>query len=492
MLVLMAMGMAAATLLVAAQVNQQHTTRDRAYTQSLAVAEAGLNQYLWMLASGSSSITNNWAIPGNTGSDPHYQQLDLTDIYTHEVQGTYAIKVNPPDATTSNVQVVVTGLAASTTDAPRTVYAQLGRPSFSQYILLTNDEVWIGGPLTRQWYGKTHSNTGVVIDTANINGTVSSANATYTSGMFGGSHNGVWSGHLTTVPSGDASRKFWSFPVPAIDFLTVTSDFTKLSSLAVGTGVNIPYSSSTAHGSNEGWYIKLLPNEKYHIRRVTGETENPTYSSGNDIGGTLTISTSNSAGIGDGAYNYPTNGVIFVNDNVWVEGTNVTGRITIASTGQLNGSGKNSATSIHIVGDLTYKDKDGTVAVGLIAQNNIEIPRYAPWQKGGQVDQQDMEIDAAMIAELGKESCNAADASGNTYGPIRDMLTIYGSVASYHRPYRAAVDNWGNTLGGFANGTNAYDAFLLHNPPPYTPVIGTYQIIHWKELPDTESVLDGP
>ncbi len=491
MLILMAMGMAAATLLVAAQVNQQHAARDRAYTESLAIAEAGLNQYLWMLASGASSISNNWAIAGNTGPDPHFEQIDLTDVYSGEVKGTYAIKVTPPDATTSNVQVVVTGKAMSTAEVPRTVYAQLGRPSFSQYVLLTNDEVWIGGPLSRQWYGKTHSNTGICIDTANINDTVTCANANYTSSMFGGSHPGVWSGHLYTVPSNSASRKFWSYPVPAIDFNTVTSDFAKLSTLAVGTGVNIPYSTSTAHGATEGWYIKLLPNKKYHIRRVTGETESPTYSSGNDIGGTLTITTANGYGISDGAYDYPTNGVIYVNDNVWVEGTNLNGRITIASSGQLNATGKNAATSIHVIGDLVYKYKDGTVAVGLIAQNNIEIPRYAPWQKGGQVANQDMEIDAAMIAQTGKESCNAADASGNNYGPVRDMLTIYGSVASYKRPYRATVDNGGNTLGGFANGTNSYDPFLLHNPPPYTPVVGSYQIINWKELPNTQGVLPG-
>ena len=69
------------------------------------------------------------------------------------------------------------------------------------------------------------------------------------------------------------------------------------------------------------------------------------------------------------------------------------------------------------------------------------------------------------------------------------MLTIYGSVATYHTPYRSTVDNDGDTLGGFENGTNSYDPFLLHNPPPYTPVVGSYQIINWKELPGTQGVL---
>ena len=435
MLILVALGMAAATLLTSALVNQQHVSRDRAYTQSLAVAEAGLNQYLWMVASGASSRSNSFAIAGNTGPDPHFAQLNLTDIYDHSVQGTYAIEVTPPSAQNSNIEVTVTGQATSTVDVPRTVTASLGRPSFSQYLLLTNDEVWIGGPLTRVWHGKTFSNTGICIDTANLNETVSCSNASYTSSMFGGTHPGVWSGYQYTVPANDPSRAFWQFPVPAISFATVTSDFVNLNSLAVGNGVNLPYSTSSAHDATQGWYIKLLPGSQYQIKRVTAETETTSGS-----GGSLTMVTPSSP-VPSGVLNYPVHGVIYVNDNVWVEGTNVDGRITIASSGQLNASGKNSATSIHIVGNLTYSHQDGTVAVGLIAQNNVEIPRYAPLGASGSVSQQDMEIDAAMIAQQGKESCNAADETGSNYGPIRDMLTIYGSVSSYHTPYRSTVNN---------------------------------------------------
>ena len=81
MLVLTAVGMLAATLITSVLTNQQHVTRDRSYTQSLAVAEAGLNQYLWMVASGTSSQSNGFAIAGNTGPDPRFKQFDLTDIY---------------------------------------------------------------------------------------------------------------------------------------------------------------------------------------------------------------------------------------------------------------------------------------------------------------------------------------------------------------------------------------------------------------------------
>jgi hypothetical protein len=483
MLVLVALGMAAAALLSATLANQQHVSRDRSYSQSLTVAEAGLNQYLWMIASGSSSRSNGFAIAGNTGPDPLFQQIDLADVYDSSVRGAYAIRVTPPSASDSNVRVTVTGQATAPEDTPRTVTASLGRPSFSQYLLLTNDEVWIGGPLNRVWHGKTFSNTGICVDTANLDETMSCSNATYSSGMFGGTHPGVWSGRVTTVPINDPSRALWQFPVPAISFSTVTSDFVNLNSLAVGAGVNIPYSTGTAHDATQGWYIKLLPNKQYQIKRVTAESETTSGS-----GGSLTY-VSPTSPVPSGILNYPTNGVIYVNDNVWVEGTNLSGRITIASSGQLNPSGKNSATSIHVVGDLTYAQKDGTVTVGLIAQNNVEVPRYAPLGAGGPVSSQDMEIDAALIAQQGKESCTAADQSGGNYGPIRDLLTIYGSVSSYHTPYRATVNNSGTTLGGFDNGANTYDPWLMHDPPPYFPTVGSYQILNWQELPNTQSVM---
>ena len=66
MLILVVVGMMAATLMAAVTVNQQHVGRDRAYTESLEVAEAGLNRYLWMIASGESCEQNDFVIPGAT------------------------------------------------------------------------------------------------------------------------------------------------------------------------------------------------------------------------------------------------------------------------------------------------------------------------------------------------------------------------------------------------------------------------------------------
>ncbi|MBN1319234.1 MAG: hypothetical protein JXA87_00190 [Thermoleophilia bacterium] len=492
MLVMFVMLLMGGALLLQVQRNQQHVQRDRAYTQSLAVAEAGLNQYLWMVASGTSSEVNDFAIPGASAANPHKMSFVYTDPYDGTVKGEYATEITPPSASEPNLTVKVTGISNQPVEQSRTVSAHLGRPAFSEYVLLADEQVRIGGPLNRKWYGKTHSNTGVCMETENINDIISSARTTYTytqGGTYPG-RPGVWSNHgfglTTVVPASSPSRNLWMWPVPKVDFSTVTSDFVKLNDLAQGTGVNIPYSTSAPHDGRQGWYIKLMPGEHYQIRQVTGEHEDKNYSDGNDVGGYLTLNNGvQPHGVSNGTYDYPEDGVIFVHDNVWVEGEpHLDGRITIACSGQLNPTGKTAATSIHIISDITYKEIDGTVVVGLIAQNNIEIPAYAPYRKGTkpQIGTVDMEINAAVIAQQGKEYTRA----GEIGGPLRDTLTIYGSVSSFQTPYKYRSSGLG--VGGFQNGSNEYDPFLLHNPPPYFPTTGTYQILDWQELSSSMAV----
>jgi hypothetical protein len=221
------------------------------------------------------------------------------------------------------------------------------------------------------------------------------------------------------------------------------------------------------------------------VGQVTGEYESKSYSSGNNRGGYLTYGTLSAARA------YPSKGVIYVNDNVWVEGTDVSGRLTIASSGQLNPAGRQAATSINLVGDLTYHAKDGTVAVGLIAQNNVKIPMYAPMGKSGTLSTLSMEVDCALIAQQGAEFVNfdSSSSSSSAWGPRRGLLTFFGSVSSLGTPYRRTSPIVGSSdYAGFADGANTYDGFLLHNPPPYFPTVGSYQILDWQELPKTQGL----
>ena len=170
----------------------------------------------------------------------------------------------------------------------------------------------------------------------------------------------------------------------------------------------------------------------------------------------------------------------------------MTGRLTMASSGQLNPAGKTAATCINIVGDITYHAKDGTVAIGLIAQNNVKIPMYAPMLKSGSLSTMSMEVDCALIAQQGAEFVNR-DSSGSSsgWGPRRGLLTIFGSVSSFGTPTRATFSGSGSDYCGFEDGANSYDGFLLHNPPPYFPTIGSYQILDWQELPEPQGLDSG-
>jgi hypothetical protein len=485
LLVLVVVGLMASGLFLAIVTNQQHVSRDRAYTQSLAVAEAGLNQYLWMVASGQSSEANGFAIPGNTGPDVHKETMSLESADA-SAKGTYTLLVTPPTGDDPRIGVTVTGLADSGVDVDRTVSAHIGRPSFCDYILLVDQSVYIGGAPDypdREWHGKTHSNTGIRIETYNINDTVTCAQSSYV--YNGTTEPGVWSQYISAQ---DGSRALWKYPVPPIDFNTITSDFVKLSGKATGIN-NLPYVTPSPAGAAHGWYIKLLPGEKYQVAQVTDEKESKNYSNGNNKGGYLTY------GPLSAVRDYPASGVIYSNDNVWVEGTNLDGRITIACSGQLNPVGEQAATSVNVVGDLTYSAKDGTVVVGLIAQNNVKIPMYAPLGKDGDMGASgkkstiSMEIDAAMIAQEGAEYVSRdSSGNGNGWGPRRLLLSIYGSVCSHDTPTRETQNSNGNDFAGFEQGSNVYDPFLLHQPPPFFPTIGSFQILDWRELPSTQAV----
>ena len=484
--VLLVVGVMASLLLVAITMNQQGVMRDKDYTQSLSVAEAGLNQYLWMISDGKSGVFNNYAIAGNElATNPHKKTYTLTEKNTGVIKGTYTMEITPPSASDMRVGITITGTADSPQDVPRTVTAHIGRPAFSEYALLTNDQVYIGGPIERVYHGKIHSNVGVRIDTGNINETVTASQENYKYVGDNAIHPGVWTGE-PLINAAHPSRSLWKFPVPIIDFNIVKTEFLRLHDLAKeddDKGFSkclLPYVAPSPAGAAHGWFIKLLPGEKYQIAKVTAESEanNSTY-------GSLTF------GALEGPFDYPDNGVLYANDNVWIEGTGVTGRITIASSGQLNPVGQDQKTSIHVTDDLIYATKDGMVAVGLIAQENLEIPTYAPRSKAMNTGT-NMEIDAAIIAQTGRQYVNRFTTP---YWPRKGTLKYYGSTSSYGTPERCTSNsddinsaNW----CGFFKGDNTYDSYLLYNPPPHFPTVGSFQILDWRELPSSQGLAVEP
>jgi hypothetical protein len=183
--------------------------------------------------------------------------------------------------------------------------------------------------------------------------------------------------------------------------------------------------------------------------------------------GTWSISTQSLVG----NYPIPDNGVIFVDDDVWVDGTINNARVTIAA-GIIGNTDPLSNSNITINTNLKYTNTNGSDVIGLIAQGNIN---------SGMVSDNSYEIDGALVAEKGRVGRfyynNNCTISGTNYSH-RNSLTLFGMIATAVRYGFAYSDSTGYSIR-----TINYDGNLLYGPPPSFPQATTqYQVISWQQL----------
>lgn len=199
----------------------------------------------------------------------------------------------------------------------------------------------------------------------------------------------------------------------------------------------------------------------------------------------------------------PANGIIFVPEDVWVDGIINTARVTVVAAAEPIASGK---ANIYITNDLRYTNTDGRDVIGLIAQNNILV---------GYFSENDLRIDAAMIAQKGRigrpfygQSFIGAVAGSNfqlypTDSTLpnggggenscddfrtRNSLTSYGSLATNQRYgfawtgsnlYSCGGGDYNNS--GYCDRSLSFDTNLIFAPPPSFPTSGEYSIISYVE-----------
>jgi hypothetical protein len=270
------------------------------------------------------------------------------------------------------------------------------------------------------------------------NGPVTAANATYKpTPAFGGDgsiHNGVWGN------GGPTSQ--WQFPVPPIDFSKVTADYNTCIAQAQADGIYLPKTN------RQGYYLKLKSNGTIEQYIVQNETSSGITKTTSSPIATLTA---------------PSNGILYVQDHVWVEGTGYPGRITIFS-GRLPDNPATN-TSITIIGNTTYAAKDGSAVIGLIAQKDVKVASYAP---------SNIEINGALLAQKGHVWYPNS-------GPVKTNLTFYGAIDSYDYWTWSWVNGSGNVISGYPTSTNTFDTHLTYGPPPCYPTTGTYAVLNWRE-----------
>ena len=476
------------------------------------IAEAGINYYLWHLSHNPTDYKDGQSTPTTPNPTLGYGPYVHTYYDNNEInQGSYTLWINPQGNGSTIVNVESIG-KANGSNATRTIVAQIGSPSYASYAVSSNSALWFGSTETAD--GPVLSNQGVRMDGPNTD-TVSSANTTYVPseelGGDGSSHSGVWCNLSVTSPVNCATRDTsdWVYPVASLNFNNITSSLCSLkktaflsnsstSSLAgqtnacsltptTLTNAYLPQrSTSGSYSLTKGYLIQLDPNGTYDLYDVNGENDTLTpYTSA------LTLQL-----VASGV-SLPSSDVIFAEDNVWVR-TNPTfhGRVTIGA-GRLANSNNNG--DIVIADDLLYSTKNGSDAIGLVAQDSVLIAPYAPPASGSF----NYEVDGDLIAETGEiwypdtyrsspSTCTIGWTNSNQtlsfYGSIAENQTwTWGWIDGTSPCGNAALDKNGDEFNGdyfsgFEFDTTEYDYNSLYTPPPSYPITSTYNILSWREI----------
>jgi len=436
--------------------NIQYGINRESKEESLQLAEAGVYFYRWYLAHQVAGLTKKqirqfWSSGTAYGVASDYEE-DFNGI------GRYSISVTPPSSNSTIVVVESTGWTYKNPNLKRTVKVRFRQPSWSEFSVLSDSDVRFGAGT--HVYGPIHSNGGIRFD-AIAHNVVSSSVASYSDpDHSGGNEFGVHTHDTPTDPlppsavpnRPDIFMAGRDFPVTTRDFNSVLSDIADMKSEAgcanVGTycasGVIIAANGIYFNNSNYGRHIILQANDSMSVRRVTNYN-----TTSNEI-------TSESATT---IYTIPSDGVIFVEDNVWVEGTVNGKKITIVAADLAGGGDRD----IFIKRDIRYTNNDGSDIIGLVAQRDVEVTRDS---------EDDLRIDGALLAQSGRVGRDPFSSSYN-----KNTITVNGSIVTKQRYGFAYTDGT-----GYTNRNLIFDNNLLYFPPPYFPTGTDYAIDSWEEL----------
>jgi hypothetical protein len=316
-------------------------------------------------------------------------------------------------------------------------------------------------------FGLVHSNNGIRFDGLAHNVVYSSVEKYYdpdhSSSQEFGVHTHVYPQDPyppASVPTRtDVFEAGRQFPVPAIDFDSITMTLSDMQSAAQEEG-----GFYRSNAGALGYHVVLKTNDTFDLYKVTSLVHAP-----QDCDNTMdqdnwgTWSIANQQELGN--YSLPENGIMFFEDDVFVDGQINTAWVTIVAA--FLPDNPPFRKDITINNDLLYTNYDGQDAIGLIAQGNINV---------GMVSEDDLRIDAALVAQNGRVGRYYYSNSCDSYG-VRQKITLWGMIATNQRYGFAYTDGT-----GYLERSINYDGNLLYNPPPMFPLTsGQYLTLSWEE-----------
>ncbi len=433
--------------------------------QSLDVAEAGINYYRWHLAHDQTDYADGTAdsciYPNACGPYEH-----PFDSPSGSITGKYSLEITPPPVGSTIVDIKSTAWIDEYPNIKRVIEVRYGIPSLAHYSFLTNSDVWFGD--NEHVNGEFHSNGGVRMDGTN-DSVVTSLKDTYICGTSHGCDSGNCNAPCNWIAgtgcecpgvwgSGPDSS-LWQFPVPIVDFSNITADIAQIKTDAQASGV---YFGSSG-GGNDGYHVVFKSDKTFDVYIINSlkpalKQLNDNFSDWVYVQEEINTETFSSN------YSIPANGLIYFEDDVWVDGT-VNGRATLVAARLPDNPNKRK--NILINNNISYLIRDGSSILGLIAQNNVKVPRYAP---------NDLVIDAILLAQNGR-------VFRNLYSNYRvtNSIEIYGSIIT-NKIWTWTWANFGGTLiDGYKNTYSIYDPQVTFSPPPSFPTTNEYAFISWAE-----------
>ncbi len=441
--------------------------------QALQIAEAGIEYYRWHLAHAGTDFQDGTGQPGPYTHNFYDKDGDLL--------GTFKLTITPPITGSTIVTILSEGATTANPKLKRKIQVRLAIPSFAKYSVVANEAMRFGEGT--EIFGPVHSNGGIRFDGIAHN-LITSAISSYNDEDHSGNNEFGVHTHVNAPPSSGVTSSFRSaeapnnsvpnrsdvfmagrqFPVPQADFTGIASDLSTIKANAISGGRYLAASGSL------GYHIVLKTNDTFDVYRVTNLASASNSCSTNSIGSDTTWGTwsirANNGQVFIANYANPANGLIFVEDNVWVDGTINTARLTIAA-GRFPDN-VSQRKNITINDNLRYTNYDGQDVLALIAQEDINA---------GMVSNDTLRIDAALMAINGRVGRHYYSSSCSPYHD-RTLLTLYGMIGTNKRYGFAYTDGT-----GYDTRTIIYDANLLYGPPPSFPLTSDkYSIISWEEL----------
>ena len=431
---------------------------------AIQIAEAGVDYYRWHLAHAPQDYQDGTEIPGPYSHD--FYDKDGNVI------GQFILNITPPLVGSTLVTVNSEGRVNADSSIKRTIIVQMGIPSWAKYSYVSNSYVWFGE--SEPVIGLLHSNAGVRVDSTADN-LVTSASTTFNDPDHSGPNEFGVHTHkppIDPLPPADVPNRSdvfligRQFPVPAVDFTGLTGDLSQLKTKAQNNG------NYFASSGVQGYRLVLKTNDTFDLYKITSLLKAP-HNCSTNAPNKNTYSINNQMLL-QSNQPFPSNGIIFVEDNVWVEGQINSARLTIASGRFPEYPSTN--TNIIVNNNLLYSDFNGNDVIGLIAQGNFFI---------GLKSADNLEIDAAIIAKNGSAIRYYYNSScGSEY--LQNSLTLRGMSASFERGNAFAWVACGTcttVISGYSTVSTIYDANLLYGPPPSFPLTSDqYTVLSWEEV----------